>query len=409
MKLGKDKDMDDFVDRLAIENTTKIIFLVMDGVSGLPMKGKNLTEMQAANTPNLDQLAAESICGLLDPVLPGITPGSGPAHFALFGYNPIEANIGRGVLEAAGINLPLTDRDVAIRINFATSDKHGNVIDRRAGRLETDTNRRVCQKIREQVSLAPDAEFIIETVKEHRAALLIRGENLGGELIDTDPQKTGVPPLEPKALNPDSEVTARLTKRFLEQAHRVLADEPKANTILLRGFAKHRPYKSMMERFKLKCLAIANYPMYRGVAFLLNMDLHPVLPDIKSQFEAVKQNYDNYDFFFVHVKATDARGEDGKFDEKVKVIEQVDSLIPFLTELDPDVLVVTADHSTPAAMKSHSWHPVPVLLKSRFCRPDTVVHFDEISCIQGGLGRQTSMNLMPIVLANAQRLKKFGA
>ncbi len=401
--------MDSIVDQLVIENTTKIIFLVMDGVGGLPMKGKKGTELQAANTPQLDQLAADSICGLLDPILPGVTPGSGPAHFALFGYNPIEANIGRGVLEAAGINLPLTDRDVAIRINFATSDKNGNITDRRAGRLDTETNRRVCQKIREHVSLTPDAEFIIETVKEHRAALLIRGENLGGDIIDTDPQKIDLPPLEAKALNPESETTARLTRRFLEQAHRVLADEKKANTLLLRGFAKHRPYKSMMERFKLKSLAIANYPMYRGVAFLLNMDLHPVLPDVKSQFEAVKQTYDSHDFFFVHVKATDARGEDGNFDEKIKVIEEVDSLIPILTELHPDVFVVTADHSTPAVMKSHSWHPVPVLLKSASCRPDTVVHFDEISCIQGGLGRQPSMNLMPIILANAQRLMKFGA
>jgi len=401
--------MDSLVDQLVTANTTKIIFLVMDGVGGLPMEGKGGTELQVAHTPNLDQLAADSICGLLDPILPGVTPGSGPAHFALFGYNPIEANIGRGVLEAAGINLPLTDRDVAIRINFATSDKNGNVIDRRAGRLDTDTNKRVCQKIRDNVSLSPDAEFIIETVKEHRAALLIRGDNLGGSLIDTDPQKTGVPPLEPKALNSESEITARLTKNFLDQAHQLLADQEKANTILLRGFAKHRPYKSMMERFKLKSLAIANYPMYRGVAFLLNMDLHPVLPDIKSQFEAVKQTYSKYDFFFVHFKATDARGEDGNFDEKVKAIEQVDSFIPILTELNPDVFVVTADHSTPAVMGSHSWHTVPVLLKSAICRQDTVIRFDEISCIQGGLGRQPSMNLMPIVLANAQRLMKFGA
>ena len=401
--------MNDFVDQLVIENTTKIVLLVLDGVGGLPMAGKGGTELEVAHKPNLDQLAAESICGLMDPILPGVTPGSGPAHFALFGYNPIEANIGRGVLEAAGINLPLTDRDVAIRINFATSDKNGNIIDRRAGRLDTESNKRVCQKIRETVSLAPEAEFVIETVKEHRAALIIRGDNLGGELIDTDPQQTGVPPLEPKALDPESELTAKLTKRFLEQAHKAIADEQKANTLLLRGFAKHRPYKSMMERFKLKCLAIANYPMYRGVAFLLNMDLHPVVADVKSQFEAVKQNYDKYDFFFVHVKATDARGEDGNFDEKVKVVEEVDKLIPILTALNPDVLVVTADHSTPAVMKAHSWHPIPVLLKSVICRRDTVTRFDEISCIQGGLGRQPSMNLMPIVLANALRLAKFGA
>ena len=401
--------MDNVVDQLATENTTKIIFLVLDGVGGLPMEGKGGTELQVARKPNLDKLAAKSICGLMDPVLPGITPGSGPAHFALFGYNPIENNIGRGVLEAAGINLPMTDRDVAIRINFATIDKNGNIIDRRAGRIETEESKRVCKKIRENVSLAPDAEFIIEAVKEHRAALLIRGDNLGGDLADTDPQRMGVPPLEPKALNMESQKTAQLAKRFLDQAFKVLSDEKKANAILFRGFAKHRPYKSMLERYKLKSLAIANYPMYRGVAFLLNMDLHPVTADIKSEFEAVAQNFDKYDFFFVHVKPTDSKGEDGDFDAKVKVIEQVDALIPMLTGLNPDVFVVTADHSTPSIMKAHSWHPVPVLLHSKYCRTDNVTQFDEISCIQGGLGRIASMQLMPVILANAQRLMKFGA
>ena len=401
--------MDKIIDQLVIENKTKIIFLITDGVGGLPVEGKGGTELQVAKKPNLDNIAARSICGLMDPIMPGITPGSGPAHFALFGYNPIESNIGRGVLEAAGINLPMTDRDVAIRINFATIDKNGNIIDRRAGRIETEESKRVCKKIRDNVSLAPDAEFIIEAVKDHRAALLIRGDNLGGDLADTDPQLVGVPPLDPKALNKESEKTAQLAKRFLEQAFKVLADEQKANAILFRGFAKHRPYKSMLERYKLKSIAIANYPMYRGVAFLLNMDLHPVTANIKSEFEAVAQNFDKYDFFYVHVKPTDSTGEDGNFDAKVKVIEEVDSLIPILTDLDPDVFVVTADHSTPAMMKSHSWHPVPVLLHSRFCRTDNVTRFDEISCIQGGLGRMASMQLMPIILANAQRLMKYGA
>ena len=401
--------MHSIIDQLTIENDTKIIFLVIDGMGGLQIEGKAGTELQVARTPQLDMLVKKSVCGLLDPVLPGITPGSGPAHFSLFGYDPLEANIGRGVLEAAGINLPLTDRDVAIRINFATCDKNGNIIDRRAGRIDTESNQRICKKIRENLSLAPEAEFVLEPVKEHRAALVIRGDNLGGDINDTDPQKLGVPPLEPIATNKESEKTVLVVKKFLTRAHQIIADEPKANTILLRGFAKHKPYRSMMERYKLKCLAIANYPMYRGVAFLLNMDLHPVTVDVKSEFEAVKENYDRYDFFFVHVKATDARGEDGDFDAKVKVIEEVDSLLSILTDLKPDVMVVTADHSTPAFMKSHSWHPVPVLVYSKICRFDSVTKFDEISCIQGGLGRMPSKHLMPIVLANAQRLQKFGA
>lgn len=401
--------MSHFVDELATENNTKIVFLVLDGLGGLPVKGKKGTELQVARTPNLDSLAAESVCGLMDPILPGVTPGSGPAHFALFGYDPVEANIGRGVLEAAGINLPLTDRDVAIRINFATRDAQGNITDRRAGRIATEINQRVCEKIRRNVSLKPDADIILETVKEHRAALLIRGDDLGGNIDDTDPQKLGVPPLEPVANTPGSEKTVALVKKFLDQAHKAIADEPNANTVLLRGFAKHKPYRSMYERYKLKSLAIANYPMYRGVAFLLNMDLHPVTRDTASEFQAVKEKYDEYDYFFVHVKGTDARGEDGDFDAKVKVIEEVDTLLPALTDLNPDVMVVTADHSTPAAMSGHSWHPVPVLLKSDICRPDLVTRFDEISCIQGGLSRMPSMQLMPIILANANRLQKFGA
>jgi len=401
--------MSHFVDELATENNTKIVFLVLDGLGGLPVKGKKGTELQVARTPNLDSLAAESVCGLMDPILPGVTPGSGPAHFALFGYDPVEANIGRGVLEAAGINLPLTDRDVAIRINFATRDAQGNITDRRAGRIATEINQRVCEKIRRNVSLKPDADIILETVKEHRAALLIRGDALGGDIDDTDPQKLGVPPLEPVANTPGSEKTVALVKKFLDQAHKAIADEPNANTVLLRGFAKHKPYRSMYERYKLKSLAIANYPMYRGVAFLLNMDLHPVTRDTASEFQAVKEKYDEYDYFFVHVKGTDARGEDGDFDAKVKVIEEVDTLLPALTDLNPDVMVVTADHSTPAAMSGHSWHPVPVLLKSDICRPDLVTRFDEISCIQGGLSRMPSMQLMPIILANANRLQKFGA
>ncbi|MDZ7261102.1 MAG: 2,3-bisphosphoglycerate-independent phosphoglycerate mutase [candidate division KSB1 bacterium] len=401
--------MNHLVDELAIENDTKIILLVIDGVGGVKIPGKTGTELQVAHTPHLDALAQKSECGLLDTVGPGITPGSGPAHFALFGYDPLEANIGRGVLETAGIGLDLTERDVTARINFATLDKQGKIIDRRAGRIDTATNQRICKKLRENIVLSPECEFILETVKEHRAVLVLRADGLSGELIDTDPQTTGVPPLEPQGLVPEAEKTVRLVKSFLEQSRKILADEEKANGILFRGFAKNRAYKSLRERFKLRGLAIANYPMYRGVAKLLGMDLHPVTPDLRSQFEALREKFTDYDFFFLHVKATDARGEDGDFDAKVKVIEEVDSLLPILTGLSPDVLIVTADHSTPALLKAHSWHPVPVMLYSQYCRSDEVDRFDEIACSRGSLGRQPGVNLMTLALANALRLKKFGA
>ena len=400
----------DVIQELLVKNNSKIIFLVMDGVGGLAHPDKGGTELQVANTPNLDALAAKASCGVFDPVYPSITPGSGPGHFALFGYDPLTANIGRGVLEAAGIEFKLTGRDVAIRVNFATSDKDGNLVDRRAGRLPTEENQRVCAKLRDGIDLKDmNVEVFIEPVKEHRAAVIFRGDNLSGDLEDTDPQKTGVPPKAPTATSEDGKKMIPLVTKFLEQAHKILADEPKANTMLLRGFAKYVPYPSMEERYGLNAMAIANYPMYRGIAHLLSMTLHPITADIRTEFEAVKEQLNNYDFFFVHVKYTDSRGEDGDFDAKVKVIEEVDSLLPLLTDLNPDVMVVTADHSTPAIFKAHSWHPVPVLLQAKYARVDTVKAFNEIDCITGSLGRQPMVNLMPLVLANSLRLQKYGA
>jgi 2,3-bisphosphoglycerate-independent phosphoglycerate mutase len=400
----------EILEQLIVKNDSKIIFLVLDGVGGLAIKEKGGTELQVAHTPHLDALAAKSSCGMFDPVFPGITPGSGPGHFGLFGYDPLTSNIGRGVLAAAGIGFQLTEKDVAARINFATSDENGNVTDRRAGRIGNDENKRVCEKLRQGVHLSNmGVEVFIETVKEHRAAVIFRGENLSGDLEDTDPQNTGVPPKAPKATSPDGERMIPIVTAFIEQAQHILADEPKVNTLLLRGFAKFHPYKTMKERYRLTCLAIANYPMYRGIANILGMDLNPITKDIKTEFEAVGEHFQDYDFFFVHVKYTDSRGEDGDFDAKVKVIEEVDNLLPILTDLHPDVITITADHSTPSVLKAHSWHPVPVLVHGKYARVDEVQAFNEIACITGTLGHQPMINLMPIVLANALRLQKYGA
>jgi len=396
------------LEKLAIKNDTKIVYLILDGVGGLEVEGKGGTELQVAHTPNLDELAKNSICGLLDPVAPGITPGSGPSHFALFGYDPLESNIGRGILEASGIAFPLTPRDVVARINYATIDKEGRIIDRRAGRITTSANNRICAKLRENIKLG-NTEVFVEPVKEHRAVLVLRGDGLEGDIEDTDPQKVGLFPLKPNANNPESKATVKLVSDFLSQAKSILADEKKANMVLLRGFARHRVYPSLETRFGLKSLAIATYPMYKGIARLLGMTVLPSLENINDEFKALKDQYNNYDFFYLHIKQTDSRGEDGDFDAKVKVIEDVDGLLHQITELNPDVLVVTGDHSTPAKWGGHSWHPLPVILNSKFCRVDQVTRFDEISCIQGGLGRQPTVNLMTMVLANAGRLAKFGA
>lgn len=399
----------EFIDSLVIPNNTKIVFLIMDGLGGLPMGGREHTELETARTPNLDALAKKSVCGLLDPIGYGITPGSGPAHFALFGYDPIKNNIGRGILEAAGIDFPMTERDLLIRINFATIDKDGIVTDRRAGRIDNETNARICRKLQENIRKLSDVEVIFEPVREHRALLALRGENLKDELQETDPQKTGLSPFPPKALVPEAEGTSILLQTLIAQARQVLSDEPKANMLLLRGYSRYRKYPSISERFGLNALAIASYPMYRGIARLLGMVIGPQPDTIKEEITALRENFSKFDFFFVHVKPTDSRGEDGNFDAKVKVIEEVDSLIPHVTELNPDVLVVTGDHSTPAALASHSWHPLPVLLYSSTCRPDRVERFGERDCISGGLGRMPTVHLMGLSLAHAKRLEKFGA
>ena len=399
----------ELIDTLVVKNQSKIIFLIMDGLGGLPRPGGHETELETARTPHLDALAKKSVCGLLDPVGYGITPGSGPAHFSLFGYDPVKNNIGRGILEGAGIDFPMTDRDLLVRINFATVDKNGLVVDRRAGRIDNETNRRVCRKLQDHVRLDKGVEVMFESVREHRALLVLRGDGLREEIAETDPQKTNMLPISPRALIPAAEPTAALFSEIVDQARKVLFDEARANMILLRGYARYRRYPSIEERFGLNALAIASYPMYRGIARLLGMDIAMPTDSIRAEVDSLRDNYTKYDFFFMHVRPTDSRGEDGNFEAKVKVIEEVDTLIPLVTGLKPDVLVVTGDHSTPAVMASHSWHPVPVLLAAETCRPDRVERFGERDCSQGGLGRIPMVYLMGLALAHAKRLEKFGA
>lgn len=399
----------ELVDSLVIKNQTKIIFLIMDGLGGLPVDSGGGTELETARTPNLDKLAAESVCGLLDPIGPGITPGSGPAHFALFGYDPVKNNIGRGILEGAGIDYPMTERDVLIRINFATMDTKGILTDRRAGRIDTETCIRICRKLQDGIRRIQDVEVFFEPVREHRAVLILRGNDLHEDVQETDPQKTGEPPLPPSALSPDSKKTADILAEVVKQAQAILADEKKANMLLLRGYSRYRKYPSMQERYGLNPFAIASYPMYRGIARLLGMTVAERTDTIAEEIAVLEEKFAGFDYFFVHVKPTDSRGEDGNFAAKVKVIEEVDSFIPRITALNPDVLVITGDHSTPAALAGHSWHPVPVLLAAKTCRPDAAQHFSEKECLFGGLGRMPSMYLMGVALAHARRLEKFGA
>lgn len=399
-------------DDLLRESDSKILFYIIDGLGGTTDPGRGLTELQAATIPNMDRLAHNGETGLIVPVLPGIAPGSGPGHFALFGYDPIENNIGRGILEAAGIDFPLQDGDIAIRVNYATVDSSGNVLDRRAGRIPTEECERLCSLLSEAVDLG-DVEVHVRPVKEHRAVIVLRspGADLQDGIADTDPQETGVPPLDPVAEHENAEPVADLLRKLLDQARDPLASagEP-AYFPLLRGIARYRIYPSMMDRYGLRSLAVATYPMYKGISRLLGMDIHEGAKDLDGQLTAVRESWNSYDFFFVHHKAPDACGEDGDFDAKVTAIEEADIALPGLVELGPDVVVVTGDHSTPAVVKAHSGHSVPLILASSVARHSGIDHFDEIACArEGTLGTFPAQQLMGLVLGHAGRLNKFGA
>ncbi len=396
----------EWLERLSIPGTSKMILLVMDGVGGLPGP-EGLTALEAAETPNFDALAEKSILGLSTPVRPGITPGSGPGHVGLFGYDPLEWEIGRGVLSALGINFDLGPNDLAARGNFATVDESGNILDRRAGRIPTEEGARLVKKL-QKVEL-PGVETFVRVVKEYRFMLVLRGENLVDGLTDTDPQKTGVPPLPVEAIRPEAEKTAALVNQWVSKAREILADEPQANSLNLRGLGKVPPIPQMPDMCKMKLGAIATYPMYRGIARLVGMDILETGSTIEDEIETLREHWDAYDFFFFHVKKTDSYGEDGNFEGKKHVIEETDELLPQILDLKPDVIMVTCDHSTPCALKAHSWHEAPTLLWSRYICPDATTAFGERDCMKGGLGHIMHPNLVPLMMANAGRLTKFGA
>lgn len=399
---------ENIIKELAVKTESKIVLLVADGIGDLPSK-EGKTVLEYADIPNLDKLAVRSVCGLTDPISRGITPGSGPAHLSLFGYDPIKYQIGRGVLEALGIDIELTEDDLACRGNFATIDDNDVITDRRAGRISTEANKKLCDLLQESITEIDGVKVIIKPGKEHRFVVVFRGKELKDGISDADPQVTGKKIKYAEALRPESEESVRSVNKFIDRAMEVLKEQHPANAILLRGIAKHPVLPSMNDLFKLKPAAIAAYPMYRGLAKLVGMDVVDTGETIADEFIALKEKYEQYDFFYVHIKKTDSYGEDGNYDGKVKVIEEVDHYIPELIELNPDVIVVTGDHSTPAVLAAHSWHPNPFLLYSRHIRVDDVKHFSENEFVRGGLGRFPAMEAMRLMLANALKLNKYGA
>ena len=393
--------------QLSRRTPSKIVLLVIDGIGGLPHPETGKTELETAATPNLDRLAADGVCGLADPVAPGITPGSAPGHAALFGYDPLTIEIGRGVLEAVGIDFELQPGDVAARGTFCTVDGAGLVTDRRAGRISTDQSSELCRRLD---GFKTDGVTVFVTpVREHRFVAVFRGEGLSANVNETDPQEIGVAPLPVGASSLAEKKMSIVANAFIEHARNTLAGDKPANMVLLRGFSTRPVFDQIPEVYKLAAAAVTVYPMYRGLARLAGMDALEAGTTIADEIETLRRHWDGYDFFFVHVKGADSAGEDGDFERKVDVIEEVDRAIPALLELRPDVLVVTGDHSTPAKLRGHSWHPVPLLLSARTCRPDGVTAFAETGCISGGLGRFQAVRIMALAMAHAEKLAKFGA
>ncbi len=400
-------DYQELMKELSRETGSRIVMLIMDGLGGVALEKGGSTELETADTPNLDMLAADSSCGLLDPISPGITPGSGPGHLSLFGYDPVRWNMGRGVLEALGINFPLQAGDVAVRINFCTVDDSGRVTDRRAGRISSDKCKELSSAL-DEIEV-PGVDIMVQAVKEHRAAAVFRGEGLGSDLNDTDPQITGKPPVPLQPGDKASELTASYINQFIDRASEILSSHYPANMLLLRGIDSFKRYPTFYDIYKLKACAIAQYPMYKGLSRMVGMDILDAGSGPSDLFDCLSEHFNDYTFFFVHVKKTDSYGEDGDFDAKVKVIEEVDVQIPRLRELAPDAVAVTGDHSTPALLKNHSWHPLPFLVHSPYCRTDRVQQFTETACEQGGMCRVPTVSLMPLLMANALKLSKFGA
>lgn len=392
---------------LAQPADTRIVLVVMDGLGGYA-DSQFRTELEEARTPNLDALAAEGAVGLVEPVGPGITPGSGPGHLGLFGYDPLEFELGRGALSAAGLEVALKPGDVAARANIATLDAQGRISDRRAGRLPDEEAAAVVKTLSEGVRIdGVEVEFVHEA--QHRVLVVFRGEGLDPGVAETDPQVVGAEPRVPVALQTEAERTAEVVAQFDEQVRALLADHPRANCLLLRGFDSHRALPSMQERYGLKPAAVAIYPMYRGIAKLVGMEVLPKPADLNAQIAQMRDNWDTFDYFFFHHKYTDSAGEDGNRAGKVSAIEDLDAVIPALRDLGPDVMVVTGDHSTPSQMAAHSWHPVPALIWADRVGRDSATTFGEEACRTGALSLRPTKDLMPIALACAGRLAKYGA
>ncbi len=395
-----------YIQDICQATTSKVIMLVADGLGGAPHPETGKSELESANIPNLDNLAGRSACGLTTPVFPGITPGSGPGHLSLFGYDPVKYLMGRGILEGLGIDIEIRDGDIAARGNFCTVDKAGNLLDRRAGRIKSEYSMPLCDEL-DTIEI-PGVEVRIFPVQDYRFVALFRGEGLDQNITETDPQITGVPPRSVQALNQNAQKTAAAANLLIEKAQQLLSHRDVANMIMLRGFSKLPDLPDFGDSYKLNPAAIAAYPMYRGLAKVLGMNIIKTGTTFRDEIDTIRQHIDEHDFFYLHYKPADAAGEDGDFDAKVRALEELDTFIPDILSMNPDVLVVAGDHATPSIMASHGWQPVPLLINSSLTPGEGIKAFDERSCSLGSIGQISATNVMFLALAHAGKLTKFG-
>ena len=397
-----------YLNEICRKTDSRIVLLVVDGLGGLPHPQTGRSELETANNPNLDALASRSACGVTTPVAPGITPGSGPGHLALFGYDPLKYVIGRGVLEAVGIGMDLGPEDIAIRCNFCTLDSDGVLTDRRAGRIPTAESAPLVQQLSNIT--VPGVEIMVQPVQDYRFVVVIRGEGLGGDVTDTDPQRTGFAPLDPAGRSDAAQRTARKAARFIESARDILGSRDIANMILMRGFSRRPDWPAFGDAYSLNPGAVAAYPMYRGIASLLGMNVIPTGHDFDAELDTLSDSFDDHDFFFLHYKPADAAGEDGDFDAKVRTLEELDRRIPRLLDMGADVVAVAGDHSTPSTMAAHSWHPVPLMINSQSTNEGLgSPGFNERHCRSGYLGSLPATALPLLLMAHSGKLDKFGA
>lgn len=412
----------------------KAVLVIADGMADRPLKELDWkTPLEAAHKPSLNQIAKTGVCGIMDPISPGLTPGSDTATLALLGYNALKVYSGRGAFEAIGSGVNVLQGDVAFRCNFATVDNNLVVLDRRAGRISNEDASKLAESLQKiKLTKHSDAVFLFKNTIQHRAALVIRGPKLSTAVSDSDPEKIGEKASEIKPLDksPEAKLTAGILNELMQKFHEVLKQHPvnkervrrglpPAFIILCRGAGTIPNIKSLSQKYDISATCIGAAPLIRGVCKAAGMKLIDVKgatgtpqTDLTAKAKATVQALKTNDFVLLHVKATDVASHDGNIKQKIELIEKIDSMLGYtLNNINSSssYLAVTADHTTSSITRDHEGDPVPIAITGPYVRRDDVEEYDERTCAKGGLNRIRGLDLMPILMNLIGKTKKFGA